>query len=61
MSGRVKMIQIVPMTFHGISSGRAISTRQTEHPALVRHGSAMAMPSGISISRTSKLKRAAGG
>ena len=33
MSGRAKMFQIVPTTFHGISSGSAISTRQTETPA----------------------------
>ena len=36
---RPKICQIVPTTFHGMSSGRAIRTRQTEHPgALLRHG-----------------------
>ena len=30
MSGAPKMFQMAPTTFHGISSGSAISTRQTD-------------------------------
>ena len=39
MSPRPKICQMVPTTFHGISSGSAISTRQAAtRPALARHG-----------------------
>ena len=52
MSLRAKICQIVPTTFHGISSGRAISTRQT---ATFQPSRGMArattMPSGISMAR----------
>ena len=43
---------MVPTTFHGISSGSAISTRQTlaQKPFFGMH-SATATPSGISIRR----------
>ena len=38
MSGRPKICQMVPTTFHGISSGSARITRQTAtRPALARH------------------------
>ena len=51
MSGSAKMFQIAPTTFHGISSGSAISTRQTETQRPLRGmASAMATPSGTSIS-----------
>ena len=47
------MFHIAPTTFHGMSSGSAISTRQTETHAPRRGiASAMATPSGTSISRT---------
>ena len=53
MSGRVKMIQMVPITFHGMSSGSASSTRLTEAFQPERGmARAMATPSGISISST---------
>ena len=52
MSGSAKMFHIAPTTFHGIRSGSAISTRQTETQGPERGmASAMATPSGISISR----------
>ena len=53
MSPRAKICQIVPTTFHGISSGRAITTRQkaTVHPwrGMAR---ATTTPRGISMART---------
>ena len=53
MSGRVKMIQIVPITFQGISSGSASSTRQSEaRQPWAGIARAIITPSGISISRT---------
>ncbi len=53
MSARPKICQMVPTTFHGISSGIAItiSTSDDQRP-LVGMVRAMAMPSGISISNT---------
>ena len=53
MSGRVKMIQMVPMTFQGMSSGRAriTSTSDTAQP-LRGMANAINTPSGISISST---------
>ena len=57
MSGSAKMFQIAPTTFHGISSGRAISTRQTETQGPLRGmASAIATPSGTSIRRIVKVK-----
>jgi hypothetical protein len=51
------MFQIAPTTFQGISSGRAISTRQTDTQKPRRGiASAMATPSGISIARMVKVK-----
>ena len=57
MSGRTKMIQIGPITFHGMSSGKATKTSDTDTPQ-PRAGitSAIATPSGISMSRTSPEK-----
>ena len=45
------MFHMAPTTFHGMSSGNAISTRHTEtHGPLRGMASAMARPSGISMS-----------
>ena len=53
MSTRPKTCQMVPTTFHGMSSGSAISTRQIGTPipffGMLR---AMKMPSGICSART---------
>ena len=58
MSGSAMMFHIAPTTFHGISSGSAISTRQTEtHGPLRGMASAMARPSGISMTRMMPVKR----
>ncbi len=58
MSGSAKMFHIAPTTFQGISSGSAISTRQTEtHGPLRGMARAMATPSGISISRMMVVNR----
>ena len=47
------MFQIAPTTFHGIRSGIDISTRHTDaHRPRRGIASAIAMPSGTSISRT---------
>ena len=47
-----KICQIVPTTFHGISSGRAMTTRQSgDRPAARGIDSATTMPSGISMAR----------
>ena len=52
MSPRAKTCQIVPTTFHGISSGSAMSTRQSATVQPSRGmASATAMPSGTSIAR----------
>ena len=52
MSTRPNTCQIVPTTFHGMSSGSAISTRQTGTPQpFFGMLSAMKMPSGISMTR----------
>ena len=49
---RPKTCQIVPTTFHGMSSGSAISTRQVGTPQPERGMlSAMKMPSGIWMAR----------
>ncbi len=57
MSLRPKICQMVPTTFHGMSSGSAISTRQTGTPQpLLGMLRAMTMPSGISIARTTREK-----
>ena len=51
------MFHMAPTTFQGISSGRAISTRQTEtHGPLRGMVSAMATPSGISMARMLAVK-----
>ena len=53
MSGSAKMFHIAPTTFHGISNGIDISTRQTDAHAPFRGmASAIPTPSGISIART---------
>ena len=53
MSGSAKMFHIAPTTLYGISSGIAISTRQTDTPMPLRGiASAIATPSGISIAST---------
>ena len=47
----------MPTTFHGMSSGSAISTRQTGTPQpFLGMLSAMKMPSGISIARMTAEK-----
>ena len=53
MSARPKICQMVPTTFHGISSGiaRMISTSDDQRP-LVGMVRAMAIPNGISINNT---------
>jgi hypothetical protein len=57
MSGSAKIFHIAPTTFHGIRSGRAISTRQTEtHGPLRGIASAIATPSGTSIARMMPVK-----
>ena len=52
MSGRPKICQMVPTTFHGINSGNARITRQaaTRQPSR-GIDSATTMPSGTSIAR----------
>ena len=51
MSPRPNICQMVPTTFHGISSGSAISTRQKRHRQPSRGiESATMIPSGTSIS-----------
>src|ERR1043165_378569 len=57
MSGRPKICQIVPTTFHGIRGGNARVTRQaaTVHP-LVGIDSATTIPSGTSIARITAEK-----
>ena len=57
MSGRPKICQIVPTTFHGISSGSARITRQAATVQPSRGiDSATTMPSGTSIARMTKEK-----
>jgi hypothetical protein len=52
------MFHIEPTTFQGISSGSAISTRQTETQGPLRGiASAIARPSGISITRMMAVNR----
>ena len=52
------MFHIAPTTFHGMRSGSAIRTRQTEtHGPLRGMASAMARPSGTSIARMRPVKR----
>jgi hypothetical protein len=56
MSGRAKMFHMAPTTFHGISSGMAMSTRQTEAQKPLRGmAKAMTTPSGIWIARIMKV------
>ena len=57
MSGRPKICQMVPTTFHGISSGSARITRQaaTRQPSR-GIDSATTMPSGTSIARITAEK-----
>jgi hypothetical protein len=52
MSGRPKICQMVPTTFHGISSGSAMMTRQaaTRQPSRGIDSATM-MPSGTSMAR----------
>ena len=51
------MFHIAPTTFHGISSGSAMSTRQTEaHGPLRGIARAMATPRGISMARITPVK-----
>ena len=58
MSGSAMMFHIAPTTFHGMSSGSAISTRQTDtHGPLRGMASAMARPSGTSMTRMMPVKR----
>ena len=58
MSGSAMMFHIDPTTFHGMRSGSAISTRQTEtHGPFLGMVSAMATPSGTSISRIVPVKK----
>ena len=57
MSGSAMMFHMEPTTFHGTSSGSAMSTRHTEtHGPLRGMQSAMARPSGIWIASTSAVK-----
>jgi len=57
ISGSAKMFHMAPTTFHGISSGSAISTRQTEtQMPFLGMVSAMATPSGTSIKRIIEVK-----
>ena len=57
MSGSAMMFHMEPTTFHGTSSGSAMSTRHTEtHGPFRGMHSAMARPSGISISRMRPVK-----
>ena len=58
MSGRRKMTQMVPITFQGMSSGRAMRTRVSEvrQPPFFGMVRAMPTPRGISISSTSPEK-----
>ena len=52
MSPRPNTCQMVPTTFHGMSSGSAISTRHADAQTPLRGiVSAIATPSGISIAR----------
>jgi hypothetical protein len=57
MSARVKICQIVPTTFHGMSIGSAITTSAspTSQPFRGTHN-AIAMPSGTSIIRQTSEK-----
>ncbi len=57
MSARAKICQIVPTTFHGMSSGRATTTSANGTP-IPRRGiaTAIATPSGISMSSTCTVK-----
>ena len=57
ISARPKICQMVPTTFHGISSGMAIRIRHSDaqRPRVGMH-KAMAMPSGIWISSTQAEK-----
>ena len=49
---------MAPTTFHGMRSGSAIRTRQTEtHGPFRGMASAMARPSGISMARMTAVKR----
>ena len=58
MSGSAMMFHMAPTTFHGMSSGSAISTRQTEtHGPLRGMASAIASPSGTSMARISAVNR----
>ena len=58
MSGSAMMFHMAPTTFHGMSSGSAISTRQTDTQGPLRGmASAMARPSGISMARTMAVNR----
>ena len=64
MSTRPNTCQIVPTTFHGMSSGSAISTRHAGTPQPFRGMlSATKMPSGTSMARmmaeNSRLRRSA--
>ena len=53
MSERPKICQIVPTTFHGISSGSASTTSEKATPQPSRGmASATTMPRGISIAST---------
>ncbi|MNH30728.1 hypothetical protein D3C79_910370 [compost metagenome] len=53
MSARPKICQMVPTTFHGISSGIAMTIRHSDDQRpLVGMVRAMAIPNGISISNT---------
>ena len=59
ISGRVKMIQIVPMVFHGIRQGQGDGHQAkagTPHPFLGM-ARAMRIPRGISMSSTNPEKR----
>jgi hypothetical protein len=58
MSGSAKMFHIAPTTFHGMSSGSAISTRHTEaHTPRLGMASAIMTPSGIWMARMIAVNR----
>jgi len=58
MSGNVKMFHIAPTTFHGISIGSAIVTRQNGTQGPLRGmASAIAIPSGTSMIRIRNVNR----
>ena len=58
MSGRAKMFHMAPTTFHGMSNGSAMKTRQTDTQGPRRGiASAMASPRGIWIARTSPVNK----